>query len=152
MNGSHVDSSTYDVQLMHERSYVLCKKLENIVQRRGYDFLCSYLPEKREYVVKVCLTKLQASLIDGYLTGVISRGGFGGKGTGRPTSLLMDFQTFKKICIHPAALELHRLESKMKEDNNAIDSDDSLKDFMVDGSEEENGASGLETREIKTAK
>ena len=152
MNGSHVDSSTYDVQLMRKRSFILHKKLENIIQRRAYDVLRPYLPEKREYVVKVCLSKLQASLIKGYLNEVMLEGGFGGKDTGRPTRLLKDFQTFTKIWNHPAALELYRLKNKKKEDKNAVESDDSLKDFIVDGSEDEDGESGTEAKKTKAAK
>jgi transcriptional regulator ATRX len=151
MNGSHVDSSAYDVQLMRKRSYILHKKLESIVQRRAYDVLRPYLPEKLEYVVKIKLTPVQMALIKGYLNEVTLEGGFGGKDTGRPTRLLKDFQQFTKIWTHPAALELHRQKNKKKADKE-LDSDDSLNDFIVDGSDEEDESSGSETRKSKAAK
>ncbi|EFX66174.1 hypothetical protein DAPPUDRAFT_332470 [Daphnia pulex] len=67
-NGQSADSTEYDVRIMKQRSHVLYKMLEGIVQRFDSSFLAPFLPPKYEYVLYLKLSDLQRKLYEQYLS------------------------------------------------------------------------------------
>ncbi|XP_039430796.1 transcriptional regulator ATRX-like isoform X2 [Culex pipiens pallens] len=97
--GQHADSAVADVKYMKYRSYVLHKNLVNFVQRKEFDVLRGFLPEKYEYVLYVPLTPVQEDLYEQYLKRNPLRQETGG------AHLLEDYTFMRKIWTHPIVLE-----------------------------------------------
>lgn len=97
-SGQHKDSTTREIKVMQQRSYVLHKKLEKFVQRREAGTLKQFLPEKFEYVIFVPLTQVQQRLYKFFLEQNPA-----GKRNGK--SLISDYTFLRKIWTHPKVLE-----------------------------------------------
>ena len=53
--GQHKDSSPGDVAYMRRRAYALNQRLTNVLHRRDFDVLRSFLPPKFEYGMEGCV-------------------------------------------------------------------------------------------------
>ncbi|CAF0981206.1 unnamed protein product [Adineta ricciae] len=108
--GQHKDSSPGDVAYMRRRAYALNQRLTNVLHRRDFDVLRSFLPPKFEYAVKIKCTPVQQELYRTYL--LIQ--------DIDPTSrlnmakLLGDYQYLMKIWTHPWLLKPHYIDGYYK--------------------------------------
>ncbi|ODM96602.1 Transcriptional regulator ATRX [Orchesella cincta] len=129
-NGQHADSTDSDVKTMKRRAHVLHGKLEGCVQRCDYLILAPYLPPKYEYIINIKLSDKQELLYKHYLENVVD-----GDLTVRRKNLLKYYAELVKIWSHPIALTISR--NKTDDYETSEDEAGSLKDFVVDESEEE---------------
>ncbi|XP_018406141.1 PREDICTED: transcriptional regulator ATRX homolog [Cyphomyrmex costatus] len=137
-NGQCVDSTAFDVNLMKKRAHVLHKMLEGSVQRFDYSVLTPFLPPKQEYVIFVRLTDIQIKMYQYYLENFAKRQ----FGSGR-SHLFADFQALQRIWTHPIVLRLNaeKIEKANEKKELSSDSAGSLKDFVVDGTTDEESTS-----------
>lgn len=63
-----------DVKLMQRRCFMLTKEMETFVNRKTQSVLKKDLPEKKEYIIKIEMTKLQKNLYKSYLNFLESNG------------------------------------------------------------------------------
>lgn len=97
--GQHADSDIHEVAFMKMQSYILHKNLVNFVQRKEFEVLRGFLPDKFEYVLYVPLTPVQEDLYEQYLKRNPLRQETGG------IHLLEDYTFMRKIWTHPIVLE-----------------------------------------------
>ncbi|XP_060536175.1 transcriptional regulator ATRX homolog [Cylas formicarius] len=149
INGQYTDSTPHDISIMRKRSHVLHKLLDGVVQRQDYAVLAPYLPPKYEYVLFIKLSEVQAKLYMHYMKNFAQKRIEGSRNT---SFLFTDFQELQRICTHPRVLLDKSVEDK---DKNLItdeeDSEGSLKDFIDDGTSEEEESSGTSTSESGSA-
>lgn len=98
-NGQHADSNVHEVSFMKMQSFILHKNLLNFVQRKEFEVLRGFLPQKFEYVLYVPLTPVQEDLYEQYLKRNPLRKETGGM------HLLEDYTFLRKIWTHPIVLE-----------------------------------------------
>jgi transcriptional regulator ATRX len=122
--GQHKDSTDYDVKFMKKRAHILHTTLEGCVQRKDFDVIKPYLPQKYEYALFVRLSGKQRDMYQCYLndngytkSDVINRM------TGK--QLFNDVYVLRRICTHPWMLRIHHVE-KIQKDSKRID------DFIAD--------------------
>ncbi|XP_033217981.1 transcriptional regulator ATRX homolog isoform X2 [Belonocnema kinseyi] len=150
-NGSAADSTPYDVKLMKKRAFILHNLLEGSVQRFDYSVLTPFLPPKNEYVISVKLTPLQVELYQYYLDNFT-------RGAARGPRLFPDYHALQRICTHPIVMKMNAEKIEKKRQEEDTDSEGSLKDFVVDGSDtpesssEESGKSGSDIQCIDSDK
>lgn len=134
-NGQYTDSTPRDIRLMKHRSHILHKMLEACIQRRDYSVLAPYLPPKYEYVVFCTLSEKQKEIYEYYMTkqrdNVSEINGVPGKGA----KLFQDFQNLRRIWTHPMNLRVNS-DIVIKKKMAHYDSEESLKDFVVEDSED----------------
>ncbi|XP_075212538.1 ATRX chromatin remodeler XNP isoform X2 [Lycorma delicatula] len=134
-NGQFVDSTERDFKIMKRRAHVLHKMLEGLVQRCDYNVLTPYLPPKQEYVLSIRLSEIQIKLYRIYIDTQVSKNKIG------RYTLFADWQALSRIWSHPLAMKYSydkQTEKKLKEDT---DSEGSLKDFVVEDSDDETSSS-----------
>ncbi|XP_022086719.1 transcriptional regulator ATRX-like isoform X2 [Acanthaster planci] len=153
-NGQCADSTPRDVKLMKRRAHVLHDLLSGCVQRKDYSALTKFLPPKHEYVISVRLSPVQIKLYELYLqfqsrndSGQLTEGSSKGSGTG----LFADYQQLMQIWTHPHVLKLSEIRQEKIQSRNYMhemsdfvtsasevsDSNDSIQQFVVEGSEPE---------------
>ncbi|CAF3972579.1 unnamed protein product [Adineta steineri] len=108
--GQHKDSSAGDVAYMRRRAYALNQRLINVLHRRDFDVLRSFLPPKFEYAVKIKCTPLQQELYRTYL--LIQNIDPGARLN--MAKLLGDYQYLMKIWTHPWLLRPHFIDGYYK--------------------------------------
>ncbi|CAF2030469.1 unnamed protein product [Rotaria magnacalcarata] len=65
--GQHRDSLAYQVKIMRSRVSDVNILLKNIIHRRDFDVLRSYLPPKFEYAIKIKCRPMQRTLYETYI-------------------------------------------------------------------------------------
>ncbi|XP_055845603.1 transcriptional regulator ATRX homolog isoform X2 [Episyrphus balteatus] len=134
-NGQYTDSTPRDIRLMKHRSHILHKMLEACIQRRDYSVLAPYLPPKHEYVVFCTLSEKQKEIYGYYMTKqrdtISESSGVPGKGA----KLFQDFQNLRRIWTHPMNLRVNS-DTVIKKKMAQYDSEESMKDFVVEDSED----------------
>ncbi|CAF0874190.1 unnamed protein product [Rotaria sordida] len=100
--GQHRDSSPYQVKTMRNRISDLNKLLKNIIHRRGFDVLRSYLPPKFEYAVKIKCRPMQRTLYETYIN-YHRMNSF--NDNLKLAKLFSDYQYLMKIWTHPWLLQ-----------------------------------------------
>lgn len=104
-NGRCSDSTREDIKRMKRRIYVLHRKTQAFIHRRGYQDVEIDMPKKHEYTIFVRLTELQKDMYNVYLDSVEMR---------NKSRLLVDHSCLKKIWNHPYIL-LRQYEKMMHE-------------------------------------
>jgi SNF2 family DNA or RNA helicase len=94
-NGRNKDAIPLTVKLMQRRCFMLTKEMETFVNRKTQLVLKKDLPEKKEYIIKIEMTKLQKTLYKSYLNFLESNGNINDGGILAMVSIL------GKICNHP---------------------------------------------------
>ncbi|XP_055915443.1 transcriptional regulator ATRX homolog isoform X2 [Eupeodes corollae] len=134
-NGQYTDSTPRDIRLMKHRSHILHKMLEACIQRRDYSVLAPYLPPKHEYVVFCTMSEKQKEIYEHYMTKqrdtISESSGVPGKGA----KLFQDFQNLRRIWTHPMNLRVNS-DTVIKKKMAQYDSEESMKDFVVEDSED----------------
>lgn len=131
-NGQFEDSTEHDVIVMKRRSHVLHSLLSGCVQRFDYSVLTPFLPEKQEYVLSISLTDTQKKAYRHFIENFSAKTSGNSKGT----SLFNDYQNLQRIWTHPRTMLMHSAKESLQEASE-VESENSLKDFIVDSDEEE---------------
>lgn len=134
-NGQYTDSTPRDIRLMKHRSHILHKMLEACIQRRDYSVLAPYLPPKHEYVVFCTLSEKQKIIYEHYMTKQRDTFSEASGVPGKGAKLFQDFQNLRRIWTHPMNLRVNS-DTVIKKKMAQYDSEDSLKDFVVEESDE----------------
>ncbi|XP_057868490.1 protein CHROMATIN REMODELING 20 isoform X1 [Cryptomeria japonica] len=129
-NGQHANSTADDVKIMNQRSHVLYEQLKGFVQRMGMNVMKDELPPKFVYVISVKLSSLQRKLYVRFL----EYHGFtkndkilSAKGPQRKC-FFSAYHSLSKIWNHPGLLQI------AKEDRDCQQADDTIENFLVEGS------------------
>ncbi|CAF0869519.1 unnamed protein product [Rotaria sp. Silwood1] len=100
--GQHRDSLPYQVKTMRSRVSDLNTLLKNIIHRRGFEVLRTYLPPKFEYAVKIKCRPTQRTLYETYIN-YHRMNSF--NDNLKVAKLFSDYQYLMKIWTHPWLLQ-----------------------------------------------
>ncbi|OVA02313.1 SNF2-related [Macleaya cordata] len=128
-NGQHTNSTSDDVKVMNQRSHILYEQLKGFVQRMDMNVVKKDLPPKTVYVIAVKLSQLQRKLykrfldVHGFTSDKIS-----GEKIIRRRSFFAGYQALAQVWNHPGLLRM------AKEQRNYVRHEDTVENFLVDGS------------------
>lgn len=129
-NGQHANSTADDVKIMNQRSHVLYEQLKGFVQRMGMNVMKDELPPKCVYVISVKLSPLQRQLYIRYLEvhGFMKNEKNACVKVAHKKCFFNAYHSLAKIWNHPGLLQI------AKEDRDSQQGDDTVENFILDGS------------------
>ena len=133
--GQDIDATYYEKRTMRYKTYLLHKKLEEVIHRKDNSILLSELSKKREFVIVVKMTLFQKYLYKLCISSLTRQAAGNGNGNSTPINLFSGFQELLRIWNHPAnvvinwAIKMQKISSETAKNTN----DKNLKKIKLGG-------------------